>query len=104
MTIVGINGDQASANGFIQLKDWSERKGKGQDAASLARKMTADLSQLRDARVFIIMPALIRGLGSSAGFTVELQDLAGNGHEALVKARDQFLKLARKTSGWRRCA
>ena len=36
MTIVGINGDQASANGFIQLKDWSQRKGKGQDAASLA--------------------------------------------------------------------
>jgi multidrug efflux pump subunit AcrB len=32
MTIVGISGDQASANGFIQLKDWSERKGKGQDA------------------------------------------------------------------------
>jgi hypothetical protein len=65
MTIVGINGDQASANGFIQLKDWSQRKGKGQDAASLARKMTADLSQIRDARVFVIMPALIRGLGSS---------------------------------------
>ena len=96
MTIVGINGDQASANGFIQLKDWSQRKGKGQDAASLARKMTADLSQIRDARVFVIMPALIRGLGSSAGFTVELQDLAGNGHEALVKAREQFLKLARE--------
>jgi multidrug efflux pump subunit AcrB len=38
----------------------------------------------------------IRGLGSSAGFTVELQDLAGNGHEALTKARDQFLKLARE--------
>lgn len=47
MTIVGINGDQASANGFIKLKDWNERKGKGQDAASLARKMTADLSQIR---------------------------------------------------------
>ncbi len=96
MTIVGINGDQASANGFIKLKDWSERKGKGQDAASLARRMTADLSEIRDARVFVILPALIRGLGSSAGFTVELQDLAGNGHEALVKAREQFLKLARE--------
>lgn len=96
MTVVGINGDQASANGFIKLKDWSERKGKGQDAASLARKMTSDLGQIRDARVFIILPALIRGLGSSAGFTVELQDLAGNGHDALVKAREQFMKLARE--------
>lgn len=34
LTIVGLNGDQASANGFLDLKDWSERKGKGQDAAS----------------------------------------------------------------------
>jgi hydrophobe/amphiphile efflux-1 (HAE1) family protein len=96
LTIVGLNGDQASANGFIKLKDWGEREGKGQDAASLARKMTADLSRIRDARVFVFLPAAIRGLGSSAGFTVELQDLAGSGHDALVKARDQFLQLARQ--------
>ena len=96
LTIVGINGDQASANGFIKLKDWGERKGKGQDAASLARRMTSELGRIRDARVFVFLPAAIRGLGSSAGFTVELQDLAGNGHDALVKARDQFLQLARQ--------
>jgi len=96
LTIVGINGDQASANGFIKLKDWGERKGKGQDAASLARKMTADLGRIRDARIFVFLPAAIRGLGSSAGFTVELQDLAGNGHDALLSARDQFLQLARQ--------
>jgi hydrophobe/amphiphile efflux-1 (HAE1) family protein len=46
--------------------------------------------------VFVVQPPTIRGLGSSAGFTVELQDLAGNGHQALLAARDQFLKLARQ--------
>ena len=94
--IIGFNGDQASGNSFIKLKDWSERKGKGHDAASLAREMNAALSKIRDARVFIFLPPMIRGLGSSAGFTVELQDLGGNGHEALLKARDQFLQLARQ--------
>lgn len=29
MTLVGMNGDQASANAFIKLKDWSLRKGRG---------------------------------------------------------------------------
>jgi hydrophobe/amphiphile efflux-1 (HAE1) family protein len=95
MTLVGMNGDQASANAFIRLRDWSERKGKGQDAASLVRTINQAMSSIRDARVFVMMPPAVRGLGSSAGFTVELQDLAGAGHEAMVKARDQFLLLAR---------
>ena len=94
ITLVGLNGDQASANAFIKLKDWSERKGAGHDAASLARSITQAMSGMRDARVFVLMPPAVRGLGSNAGFTVELQDLGGNGHEAMVKARDQFLQLA----------
>lgn len=93
--IVGNNGDQASANSFIKLKDWSERKDTGHDAASLAREMTAALSRIRDARVFVMLPPAVRGLGSSAGFTVELQDMAGHGHAAMVRARDEFLRLAR---------
>ncbi|WP_153111609.1 efflux RND transporter permease subunit [Propionivibrio limicola] len=96
IALVGLSGDQASANAFIKLKDWSERKGKGHDAASLAREMTGAMSGLRDARLFVLLPPAVRGLGSNAGFTVELQDLAGNGHEAMVKARDQFLQLARQ--------
>jgi len=96
ITIIGMNGDQASGNAFIKLKDWSERKGKGHDAASIAREITAAMGGLRDARVFVMMPPAVHGLGESAGFTVELQDLGGNGHEAMLKARDQFMQLARQ--------
>ncbi len=96
IALVGLSGDQASANAFIKLKDWSLRRGRGHDAASLAREMTGAMSGLRDARLFVLLPPAVRGLGSNAGFTVELQDLAGNGHEAMVKARDQFLQLARQ--------
>jgi hydrophobe/amphiphile efflux-1 (HAE1) family protein len=92
----GMNGDQASGNMFFTLKDWSERRGAGQDAASLAARFTRDLSVIRDARVFVMLPPAIRGMGSSAGFTLELQDVAGAGHDALSAARDQFLQLARQ--------
>ncbi|MWT63673.1 multidrug efflux RND transporter permease subunit, partial [Escherichia coli] len=38
----------------------------------------------------------ISGLGSSAGFDMELQDHAGAGHDALMAARDKLLELAGK--------
>lgn len=96
LTLVGLSGDQATANAYIKLKDWGQRSAKGQDAASLARKFSADMAKMRDASIFVMLPPAVRGLGSNAGFTVELEDLAGNGHDAMVKARDQFLQLARQ--------
>ena len=96
ITLFGMNGDQASAMTIIQLKDWSERRASGHDAASLARQFTSQFATIRDARIFVVLPPAVRGLGSSAGFTVDLEDLAGLGHNELVKARDQFLSLARQ--------
>lgn len=96
LSIRGMNGDQASANFFLMLKDWSERKGKGQSAGELAAKFTRELASVRDARAFVLLPPAIRGLGSNAGFTFELKDMGGLGHEQLMAARDQFLQLARK--------
>jgi hydrophobe/amphiphile efflux-1 (HAE1) family protein len=94
MTISGLSGDQGTGNAFIMLKDWSERKGSGHDAASIARTITAGMASVRDAQIFVMQPPAVRGLGSNSGFDVELQDNGGLGHEALVKAKQQFLKLA----------
>ncbi|MGU0057043.1 hypothetical protein ACVXG7_22830 [Enterobacter hormaechei] len=47
-------------------------------------------------RAFRQQPAAISGLGSSAGFDMELQDHAGAGHDALMAARDKLLELAGK--------
>jgi len=96
MEVIGTSGDQASAQAFIKLKDWSERTGKGQDAASLARRITMAMAGTRDARIFAVLPPAVHGLGSNAGFTVELKDVGGLGHEKLLAAREQFLQLARK--------
>ncbi|MBN8754379.1 MULTISPECIES: efflux RND transporter permease subunit [Variovorax] len=97
ITLTGLSGDQATGNAFITLKDWRERGGKAQDAASLARRFTMDMAtRASNANVFVMLPPAVRGLGSNAGFDVQLQDLGGIGHEALVQAREQFLALARK--------
>ncbi|KAF1020787.1 MAG: Multidrug resistance protein MexB [Paracidovorax wautersii] len=98
ITVAGQSGDQATANAYITLKDWSQRTGKGEDAGSLSRRYARELSaQLRDATVFVLLPPAVRGLGANAGFDIMIEDVGGVGHAALVKARDQFLALASKS-------
>jgi multidrug efflux pump subunit AcrB len=96
--ITGQNGDQSSARAFVKLKDWAEREGDGQSAAALARRANKDLSTIRDARVFVLLPPAVRGLGANAGFNFHLKDINGLGHDALVKARDQAIDLLSKRS------
>jgi hydrophobe/amphiphile efflux-1 (HAE1) family protein len=92
----GFSGDQATGNLYVRLKDWSERRGDGQNAQALAGRFTRELQSVRDARIFVVLPPAVRGLGSNAGWTLELQDLGGLGHEALAAARDRFIELASK--------
>lgn len=98
MTIRGMgqNGaaSQNAGRGFIKLTDWSERRGKDQTAQAIAQQATKDLSKIRDARIFVVQPPAVRGLGAASGFTMQLKDLAGLGHEAMMQARDQFLAMA----------
>ncbi|MDO9617954.1 MAG: efflux RND transporter permease subunit [Pseudomonas sp.] len=95
ITGIGMGGNaQNAGRAFIKLKDWSVREGVEQSAASLARRASGELSGLRDASIFVIQPPAIRGLGDSSGFNLQLKDVGGVGHDALIAARDQFLALA----------
>jgi multidrug efflux pump len=81
---------------FVTLKDWSERKGAGHTAEALVGRAMGALSGVRDAFIFALSPPPIPELGVSSGFTFRLQDRGGNGHDALVAARNQMLGMARQ--------
>lgn len=84
--------------GFVTLKDWKEREGKGQDASSLAQKITGMMmGTLRDGYAVGIVPPAIMGLGNGNGVSFRLQDRGGNGHAALLAARNQFIGMARQS-------
>jgi multidrug efflux pump len=85
---------QNAALAFVTLKDWSEREGAGQSAEGLAGRAFGALSGIRDAFIFPLSPPPIPELGSASGFTFRLQDRGGNGHAALVNARNQLLGMA----------
>ncbi len=82
---------------FITLKDWSEREAPGSSAQALAGRAFGALAGIRDAFIFPLSPPPIPELGTASGFTFRLQDRGGNGHEALVAARNQLLGLAAKS-------
>ena len=82
---------QSIGQGFLALKDWSEREGKGQDAASIARRANAVLSKYKEAKVIVTQPGAIPGLGTSAGFDFRLEDRSGVGYKVLTEACQKLL-------------
>jgi len=86
---------QNAAMGFIRLKDFSERATKERGAAAIAGRAMAALSGIRDARVFILQPPMLPGLGMSGGFDLYLQDMAEGGRDGLSAARDRLLEASR---------
>ena len=79
---------------FVTLKDWSERKDKGQSADALAGRAFGALMGIRDAFIYPLSPPPIPELGTASGFSFRLQDRAGLGHDALLAARNQLLGMA----------
>jgi multidrug efflux pump len=79
---------------FVTLKDWSERHDAANSADALAGRAFGALSGIRDAFIYPLSPPPIPELGAASGFTFRLQDRGGQGHQALVNARNQLLGMA----------
>jgi multidrug efflux pump len=88
---------QNAALGFVTLKDWADRSGREHSAQALAGRAFGALMGIRDAFIFPLSPPPIPELGNASGFTFRLQDRGGNGHDALVAARNQLLGMAGKS-------
>ena len=85
---------QNAALAFVTLKDWKERAGAEHSVQALAGRAFGALMGIKDAFIFPLSPPPIPELGTASGFTFRLQDRGGNGHDALVAARNQLLGMA----------
>lgn len=88
---------QNSAMVMPLLRDWSER-GKGQSSFDIMERASARFASIPDASVFVMIPPAMMELGTSSGFEMQLTDRAGQGHEALFKARDMLLGKAKEAA------
>ena len=99
ITVAGFsfNGrGQNSALSFGRLKDWSQRKGAEHTVQAVIARAAGKFASIKDAIIFPLNPPAIAELGNSTGFDLQLQDLAGLGHEKLLAARNQLLEMAAK--------
>lgn len=97
-----VNGSANAGRGqnqgqlFVKLKDWSERNSPELTAQALSSRIDKHFRNNQSADIFARSPPPIRGLGTAAGFNLQLQDLGGVGHDVLAKARDQLLQMSQQ--------
>lgn len=76
---------------IIRLKNWNERKGAGQDQASIVQELFKRTASVKDAKVIFFPRPTIMGFGFSSGFEFELQDQKGGTIEELNVVNQKLL-------------
>jgi len=79
---------------FVKLRDWKYRGAAKDRAPAIVGRAMKDFPKINDGQVFALIPPAVRDLGNASGFDLELEDQAGLGHDALVKAQGQLLGMA----------
>ncbi|WP_448097640.1 efflux RND transporter permease subunit [Luteibacter yeojuensis] len=85
-----------AATAFIPLKPFAERSRRASDILAEARQK---VSGITDARVLVIPPPLIDGIGSAGGYRMMVQDRSGGGYRALGEKSNQLIGKANATIG-----
>jgi hydrophobe/amphiphile efflux-1 (HAE1) family protein len=89
-------GASNSAQLFVALKPYDERKVKGSDSFSVVRDLESKLSGIKEGTVYPMNPPSIQGLGSSGGFEFYIQNKGSGSLKDLDKIAAQFVAEARK--------
>ncbi|HVJ00200.1 MAG TPA: multidrug efflux RND transporter permease subunit [Sphingomonas sp.] len=88
-----------AAAAYVPLESFEKRKELGvsfQQIMDEARKRTADINE---ARLMIVPPPLIQGIGSAGGYRMMVEDLGDHGYEALGKQAFGVIGKANQTEG-----
>jgi len=88
-----------SAAAYIPLKSFEDREKLGVTLASImgeARKATADINE---ARLMIVPPPLIQGIGSAGGYRLMVEDRGGHGYADLAAKSYGLIGKANQTPG-----
>ena len=88
--IMVINGRNFSGTGqnlgqaYVSLKHWDDRKGNENSAQQIRARASKYFAKNNQARINVLMPSVIRGLGNSDKVDFWIQDIQGLGREQLI--------------------
>lgn len=79
--VVGFSmtGGSGASSGMLilQLKEWSERKGREHSSAAVVARLNNDVRKITDAQIFVFAPSMIDGYGTGNAVELNLQDRTG---------------------------
>jgi HAE1 family hydrophobic/amphiphilic exporter-1 len=75
--VSALDGNASLANAgvvYLTLRDWDERyRNKGQDLKGLYETLSQRLGQIESARILVVPPPPIQGIGQSGGFQMQVE-------------------------------
>ena len=78
LNVVTFSAKSNSGTVFTQLKPWSERRKKSEHLTGIIADLNRRFSAISEARIIVIAPPAIPGLGSTGGFSFVLQQRESN--------------------------
>jgi multidrug efflux pump subunit AcrB len=85
-----INGGSYSFS-VIKLKDWKDRTEDGQSVDAVVKQLFAKTAGMKDAKVLFFTPPSIRGLGTTDGFELIIQDKGNDDWQTVSNVSNKFL-------------
>ncbi|MGM9713221.1 MAG: efflux RND transporter permease subunit [Prevotella sp.] len=87
-----VHNQSASAGSFtIRLKNWSERKGEGDDVNSVMNEIYRRTDGIKAATIRVSTQPMISGYGMSNGFELYVQDKKGGSVDDLLRYTNTFI-------------
>ena len=96
LSINGFTNSSSAGIVFLTLKPFEERKGSELSAAAISQKLQAKFAGVEEAFIAVFPPPPVRGLGTTGGFKLQIEDRAGLGYEALADVLKQVQEKAAK--------
>jgi hydrophobe/amphiphile efflux-1 (HAE1) family protein len=88
-----------SAAAYVPLKSFEERQKLGVTLEGIMEQARARTADINEARLLVVPPPLIQGIGSAGGYRMMVQDAGGNGYQALAGQTFGIMGRANQTPG-----
>ncbi|TCP35639.1 multidrug efflux RND transporter permease subunit [Sphingomonas sp. BK235] len=88
-----------TAAAYVPLQSFAEREKLGVTFAGLMQKTREVTADIDEARILVVPPPLIQGIGSAGGYRLMVQDRQGAGYQALGAEAGKLIGTANQTEG-----
>ncbi len=93
LNIISFSNKSNAGTIFVLLKPWDDRKSKALQLQSIMSQIQKNTADIKEARILVIGPPAIPGLGATSGFTFELQQTTStNDLKQFEAVSKKFLK------------